>query len=94
MGYSVSGAEQRCIMETERLGDRWRHRCIKCGAVRDSVRPRYAKRCARAGRGLGSRISAALKLFGITPALVSRLLGRPCKCNRRREALDRLVPWL
>lgn len=40
--------------------------------------------------GLGDRVSRALSLVGITEARVSKLLGRPCGCGKRREALNRL----
>jgi hypothetical protein len=40
--------------------------------------------------GLGDRVSQALSLVGITEARVSKLLGRPCGCGKRREALNRL----
>lgn len=40
--------------------------------------------------GLGDRVSQALSLVGITEKRVSRLLGRPCGCSKRREALNRL----
>jgi hypothetical protein len=40
--------------------------------------------------GLGDRVSQVLSLVGITEQRVSRLLGRPCGCSKRREALNRL----
>lgn len=40
-------------------------------------------------RGLGDLVHAGLQAVGITPARVSRLLGRPCGCNRRRQLLNR-----
>lgn len=40
--------------------------------------------------GLGDRISQALSLVGITEARVSKLLGRPCGCSKRREAINQL----
>jgi hypothetical protein len=40
--------------------------------------------------GLGDRVSQALSLVGITEQRVSKLLGRPCGCSKRREALNRL----
>jgi hypothetical protein len=41
-------------------------------------------------KGLGDRVSQALSLVGITEQRVSKLLGRPCGCGKRREALNRL----
>ena len=40
--------------------------------------------------GLGDRVSQVLSLVGITEQRVSKLLGRPCGCSKRREALNRL----
>ena len=40
--------------------------------------------------GLGDRVSQVLSFVGITEARVSKLLGRPCNCPKRREALNRL----
>lgn len=38
--------------------------------------------------GLGDRIAAALTALGITEERVSRLLGRPCGCSRRRRRMN------
>jgi hypothetical protein len=35
-------------------------------------------------------VSSALSLVGITPSRVSKLLGRPCGCKKRKEALNRV----
>jgi hypothetical protein len=42
---------------------------------------------------LGDCISSALSLVGITEDRVSKWLGRPCGCSRRREKLNRLDSW-
>lgn len=39
--------------------------------------------------GLGDLVAAGLKAVGITPARISRLLGKPCGCKRRREQWNR-----
>jgi hypothetical protein len=68
-------------------------------AVRGHVYSTHARppiRCvcditaARKKAGLGDRVSQVLSLVGITEQRVSRLLGRPCGCGKRREALNRL----
>ena len=83
--------ERYCLMEAEDLGEgRWRHTCMKCGIVREGTRPNYARECDLWWLGIGSRGAAILKLMGITPARVSALIRRPCGCNKRREAIDRL----
>ena len=85
----------RCIMRSRKLrNNRWRHRCVKCGIIRESNRPNYVRRCDKWQRGLGTKISRMLSLVGITPARVSHWLGQPCGCEARRQWLDRLVPWL
>ena len=43
----------------------------------------------RKRRGLGDLVHAGLHAVGITPARVSRVLGRPCGCGRRRAAWNR-----
>ena len=43
--------------------------------------------------GLGDRVSQALSLVGITEERVSKWLGRPCGCAKRREKLNQLGAW-
>lgn len=38
--------------------------------------------------GLGDRIAAGLSAIGITEERVSRLVGRPCGCGRRKKVLN------
>lgn len=40
--------------------------------------------------GLGDMVKAGLSALGITEERVSKALGRPCGCGRRREALNAL----
>jgi len=42
---------------------------------------------------LGDRIGQALKAIGITDERVSKLIGGPCNCKKRREYLNRLDLW-
>ena len=40
--------------------------------------------------GLGDMVEAGLSRIGITEKRVSRLLGRPCGCGRRKRKLNEL----
>ncbi len=42
---------------------------------------------------LGDRVSSALAVVGITEDRVSKWLGRPCGCSRRRDKLNRIDAW-
>jgi hypothetical protein len=42
---------------------------------------------------LGDAVHEALSRAGISPAAVERLLGRPCHCPERQEALNALHLW-
>lgn len=42
---------------------------------------------------LGTKISEALSLVGITEDRVSHFLGAPCGCKERAEKLNRLSQW-
>lgn len=44
----------------------------------------------RCGYGLGDYVEAGLSAVGITKARVSRLLGRPCRCDELQAALNRI----
>ncbi len=80
-----------CVMESTPIADgRWHHRCLKCNITRESNRPNYARACSRWYHGLGSRVAWVLEVLWI-----DRLFRRPnCRCDQRREWLDRLLPWL
>lgn len=43
--------------------------------------------------GLGDRVEQALSLVGITEERVSKWLGRPCGCNKRKRKLNQLGAW-
>jgi len=47
----------------------------------------------RTKRYLGDHVHSALKAVGITEERVSRWVGRPCGCARRRERLNQLHRW-
>jgi len=40
--------------------------------------------------GLGDMVKASLSAVGITEERVSRVIGQPCGCAKRAEALNRL----
>jgi len=48
----------------------------------DETHPAYPR------PGLGDAVASGLKMIGITPARFSRLIGKPCGCNKRRRALN------
>lgn len=43
---------------------------------------------------LGDRITQALESVGISSREVSRWLGRPCHCDRRRQMVNQLELWV
>lgn len=45
------------------------------------------------GKQLGDKIELALALVGITKERVTRWLGRPCRCEERKQMLNRLSSW-
>ena len=40
--------------------------------------------------GLGDMVKASLAAFGITEERVSKVIGKPCGCSKRAEALNEL----
>jgi hypothetical protein len=42
---------------------------------------------------LGDKIHEALARVGVTPARVTRWVGRPCGCEERRRRLNALGAW-
>ena len=52
----------------------------------DETHPAYP----RAKPGLGDMVAAGLSAIGITEQRVSKVLGRPCGCSNRAEALNEL----
>jgi hypothetical protein len=51
------------------------------------------KKNHKAKPGWGDQLESVLKSVGITEDRVSRLLGRPCGCTKRKEMLNRLGEW-
>ena len=51
----------------------------------DEKHPKYP----RPKPGLGDMVAAGLAAVGITPERVRKLTGRPCRCQERKEALNR-----
>lgn len=72
--------------------------CSNCGRPSGDQAFPHRGRCAceqpqpavAANRGLGDIVKAGLSAVGITEERVSRLIGRPCGCGARAEALNRL----
>lgn len=66
--------------------------CPACGHVANRL-PTFRK-CKPvskpAPRGLGDMVAAGLSAAGITKERVSRLLGKPCGCKKRQDALNKL----
>lgn len=71
----------RCDSGTARCG---------CGFVARCRGIVYHK--CHAKPGLGDLVASGLAAVGITPARVSAMLGRPCGCERRKAALNRMMP--
>lgn len=44
--------------------------------------------------GLGDVIGEALNRVGVTEERVSKWLGKPCGCRRRKRKLNRLSKWV
>ena len=40
--------------------------------------------------GLGDAVAAGLSAVGITPERVSKVIGKPCGCNKRKRALNQV----
>lgn len=52
----------------------------------DTDHPSYPKR----PKGLGDYVATGLSAVGITPEKVSKVIGKPCGCNKRKERLNKL----
>jgi hypothetical protein len=68
--------------------------CYICGAaVPDQSRP-HVGRCQceqqKGKPGLGDIVSAGLEALGITKERVSRIIGKPCNCQKRQQALNEI----
>lgn len=58
--------------------------CTTCGK---QVNGPTVKRVCKAG--LGDRVAQGLGAFGITEERITKLIGRPCNCSKRRAALNK-----
>lgn len=67
--------------------------CDRCG-FRVGCRNIVAHVCRPKAAGLGDTVAAGLAAVGITPARVSRMIGRPCGCERRKQRLNELGAWI
>lgn len=63
-------------------------RCRVCGAVVSALHVR--RNCGTTPAGLGDMVKAGLSAIGITEERVSSVIGRPCGCSKRAEALNAL----
>ena len=50
----------------------------------DETHPAYPR------KGLGDAVAAGLSAVGITPERVSKAIGNPCGCGKRKRALNLL----
>lgn len=73
-GYTLEQA-MPCVVSQD--GERW---------TVDETHPSYP----RARPGLGDMVAGVLSAVGVTEERVAAVLGRPCGCHARRQALNRL----
>ncbi len=59
--------------------------CRVCGSR--VTAPHVVRNC-RPRPGLGDMVAAGLSAVGITPERVSAVIGGPCGCEERKEALN------
>jgi len=55
-----------------------------------------AKKHRPPARGLGDTVERVLDATGIGPVakrMITRITGKPCGCDKRRDLLNRLVPY-
>lgn len=64
-------------------------RCSACGYAIKSTYKNVRRQCRR-NLGLGDMVKAGLSAIGITEERVSKVIGRPCGCSKRAEALNAL----
>ena len=62
-------------------------KCDRCGKPARS--PKVRRNCT--GKpGLGDLVEKALSAIGVTKDRVAKITGKPCGCQKRQEALNRL----
>lgn len=70
--------------------------CVRCGyALRRNYDALPSRVCDKQDeplpkRGLGDIVAAGLSKVGITKTLVEAIVGGPCGCDERQEALNEL----
>jgi len=62
--------------------------CDNCGRAPQSSCPAHIEFTRRPG--LGDMVKSGLSAIGITEDRVSAVIGRPCGCSKRAEALNEL----
>jgi hypothetical protein len=62
-------------------------RCVIC---RRPLPPEGRGHKRQCNAGLGDIVAAGLEAVGVTKERVSAVLGRPCACPQRQEALNQL----
>ena len=73
--------------------DGWRRmRCTRCGLITaPTPHPPEMIHAVCQKRGLGDYIAIGLAYVGITSALVSSIIGRPCNCPQGQEWFNSLT---
>jgi hypothetical protein len=62
-------------------------KCDRCG--KPARNPKIRRNCS--GKpGWGDLVERALSAVGITKKRVEKIVGKPCGCGKRQEALNRL----
>ena len=54
----------------------------------DETHPAWCSKCSQ--KKLGDMVADGLAAVGITPQRVSKLMGRDCGCNKRKQKLNEL----
>lgn len=77
-------------------GTRYENRCIKKCRQQTIWSPHPPEKIHRRCRvaGWGDQVAAALESLGISKALIKKLTGRGCGCQKRQHALNRLQAWI
>lgn len=65
-------------------------RCLVCGDAAPDQQAPHRGSCSCERPGLGDMVAAGLAAVGITKERASAVLGKPCNCGARQEALNAL----
>ena len=60
----------------------------------NSKLPTHPQLRHRRGLGLGDLVAKILAALGITPKRVSKMLGRSCGCNKRKQKLNQVGDYI